>query len=210
MIRRALLALPLLAAACASDGPPQPEFPPPPLNFDHLTPLRLSVAEVRIENRYQSPGRAPNVEQYAPVPPAAALQRMAEQRVLAGGTQGMAAFIIQDASIRASPVRGQSMFSGDGERYDGNLMVRLEVRGGQPEATGYATAQVRRSLSLPDKPSASERRQQLDTMLRQMMADMNVEFEYQVRRSLKDWLQDTATAPAPAPVQQEDIPTPRS
>jgi hypothetical protein len=130
--------------------------------------------------------------------------------VLAGGTQGVATFIIQDASIRASPVRGQSMFSGDGERYDGNLMVRLEVRSGEPEASGYATAQVRRSLSLPDKPSASERRQQLDTMLRQMMADMNVEFEYQVRRSLKDWLQDTATAPTPAPVQQEDIPTPRS
>jgi hypothetical protein len=44
-----------------------------------------------------------------------------------------------------------------------------------------------------------------------MMSDMNVEFEFQVRRSLKEYLQDTATAvPTPAPVQSQDLapPTP--
>ena len=34
-------------------------------------------------------------------------------------------------------------------------------------------------------------------MTRAMMDDMNVEFEYQVRRSLKDWLATTTAVPAP-------------
>lgn len=208
--RRGFVLLPLVAAACATGGPPEPEFPPPPLDFGYLVPLRLNVAEVRIEQRYQPSGQPPEVGQFAPVPPVAALRRMAEQRVFAGGTQGVATFIIQDASIRARRVPGQSMFSGDGERYDGSMMVRLEVRGGEPEASGYATAQVRRSVSLPEKPSAAERRRVLDTMVRQMMADMNVEFEYQVRQNLKDWLQSPEAAPAPPPVQQEDLTTPGS
>jgi hypothetical protein len=39
------------------------------------------------------------------------------------------------------------------------------------------------------------------------MKDMNVEFEYQVRHSLPDWLQSTApAAPAPPPVEQQNLP----
>ena len=46
-------------------------------------------------------------------------------------------------------------------------------------------------------------------MLKDMMDAMNVEFEYQVRRSLRDWIQETATdAPAPPPVQQENLDAP--
>jgi hypothetical protein len=40
---------------------------------------------------------------------------------------------------------------------------------------------------------------------------MNVEFEFQVRRSLKEYLQDTATvAPPPAPLQTQDLAPPPS
>ena len=43
----------------------------------------------------------------------------------------------------------------------------------------------------------------------QMMTDMNVEFEFQVKRSLRDWLQLTATdAPPPPPVQSQDLAAP--
>jgi len=208
MRRRAVLLLPLVAAACASDGPAQPDLPPPPLTFDHLMPLRLNVAEVRTEQRWQPPGRAPNVDHLAPVPPVTALLRMAQERVFAGGASGVATFVVQDASITATPIPSQSMFGSDGVRYEGRMMVRLEVRNDDPPQSGYATAQVSRTLSLPDRPGASEQRRQLDLMVRQMMADMNIEFEYQVRRSLKEWLQLPSDAPAPAPVQQEDLTAP--
>jgi hypothetical protein len=38
-----------------------------------------------------------------------------------------------------------------------------------------------------------------------MMEDMNVEFEYQVRRSLRDWLQEPTTAPPPPPVERQPL-----
>lgn len=209
MRRRGVLALPLFAAACATTsgtGPTtQPDLPPPPLVFDHLTPLRLDVAEVRAEQRWQPPGRAPNVDHLAPTPPVEALTRMMRERVFAGGGTGVATFIIQDAAITSSVVPSGSMFASDGERFDGSIMVRLEVRGGDPEKSGFATAQVRRSVTLGSRPDAAERRRQLDLLVRQMLADMNVEFEYQVRRSLKDWLQLPSDAPAPVPVQRENL-----
>ena len=41
-------------------------------------------------------------------------------------------------------------------------------------------------------------------LTKQMLDDMNVELEFQIRRSLKDYLQTTGTAPTPAPVQKQD------
>jgi hypothetical protein len=35
-----------------------------------------------------------------------------------------------------------------------------------------------------------------------------VEFEFQVRRSLRDWLQEATTAPPPPPVEQQDLRAP--
>ena len=45
-------------------------------------------------------------------------------------------------------------------------------------------------------------------MTRAMMDDMNVELEFQIRRSLRDWLQDPTAAPPPAPVEQQELPAP--
>ena len=42
----------------------------------------------------------------------------------------------------------------------------------------------------------------------QMMQDMNVEFEFQVRQSLRDWLQVATTAPPPPPVEQQPLGAP--
>ena len=43
----------------------------------------------------------------------------------------------------------------------------------------------------------------------QMLNDMNVEFEFQVKRTLKEWLQATpGTAPPPPAVQSEDLAAP--
>ena len=47
-------------------------------------------------------------------------------------------------------------------------------------------------------------------LTREMMDDMNVEFEFQVRRALKDWLQEADTVPEPAPVESEELTAPRT
>lgn len=185
--RRAALLLPLLAAACGGDEPLRDM---PPLGYDFLTKLRLNVASVEVGD---APPPSP-VEAVSPAPAGAALRRMALDRLAPGGSIGRAAFVIDEARV----VRV-------GGRLEGFMAVHLDVLTGEGTRSGFAEARVSRSLT-----ARGDVRGILYDLTRQMMDDMNVEFEFQVRRSLRDWLQETTIAPLPAPVQQQDLGAPRA
>lgn len=178
LTRRASLLLPLIVAACGGNEPH--EFPP--LRYTYLPPLRLKVATIDIEQRFIPSGVPPDVSPQDPVPPVQALRQMAQDRLQAFGTTGRAVFSIQDASL----IR-------QGDTVIGNMAVGLDIYTSDNTRAGFAEARVsrRRTGNLGDLPSA------LYDMTRAMMDDMNVEFEYQVRRSLKDWLATTTAVPAP-------------
>ncbi len=191
--RRSVLLLPLLAAACAEDGPPR-NYPLPSYGF--LTPIRLNVASLEIDDR-SAPPSGQSVEASSPLRPADALKQMANDRISAGGSAGRAVFVIDNASLQRAA-----------GGIDGLLAVHLDVfAGAGGDRAGYAEARVARRRTSTDTDEDS--RGVLYDFVVQMMADMNVEFEYQVKRSLGDWLQVTAgTAPPPSPVQQESLPPP--
>ena len=106
-------------------------------------------------------------------------------------------FVIDDASI--VQLR---------ESYQGNFAVHLDVLGPDGTRSGYAEARVARTHVINDD-SPNGVRAELYDMVKQMMSDMNVEFEYQVQKSLRDDLQTTApAAPGPAPVEQQDLTSP--
>jgi hypothetical protein len=179
-----------LLAGCSDDSEPPLQTDMSPLRFDYLKPLRLNVASIDIEDR------APPVQQApSPTSPAQALRQMAEDRLSAGGGSGRAVFVIDQATI--IPASGG---------LDGVLAVHLDVLTGEGRRAGFAEARVaRRATGREARGGDAAYR-----LLRQMMADMNVELEYQVGRSLHDWLQVTSeAAPAPASVQQQDLGTPR-
>lgn len=191
--RRVALLLPLLAAC--GPQPPAPEartiFPPP--RYDHLTPIRLNVAEVVVEDRsLPAPG---GLDAQSPVRPADALRAMAGDRLLPGGASGRAVFVVEEAAIVGA--RGG---------LNGAMAVRLEVLAADGRPAGFAQARVGRGRVGAERGESL--RGVLYDMTRQMMDDMNVEFEFQVRRALREWLQDTATAPAPAPVERRDLDAP--
>ena len=186
-----LLLLPLALPGCGGEPPPPVlEQAMPPFHYDYLTKLRINVASIAIEDR-SAPAGPGDVSNLSPEPPAAALRQMAEDRLAAGGSTGRAVFVIENAAIQRAP---------DGTLV-GTLAVRLDISTGGGAPTAYAEARVSRTLANADTPL----RTALYTMTRQMMDDMNVEFEYQVRRSLKDWLQDTTPVAAPAPVQAQPL-----
>ena len=182
--RRLTLVLPLWLAACGSEAPPRQDFPL--LHYDFLTPLRLNVANIDI-----SPPPPPGpLDALDPAPPAQALAQMAQDRLAAGGSAGRAVFAIDQALITRIP---------DG--LEGTLAVRLDVLTSEGTRAGFAEASVsRRVVGI-----GQDLRGALYDLTRQMMDDMNVEFEFQVRRSLHDWLQEATTAPPPPPVQQQDL-----
>ncbi len=189
MLRRTALLMPLLLVACAGDDLPQrTEFPA--LRYDYLTPLRLNVATVDVAD---APPPGP-LDALNPAPPGQTLRRMALDRIGAGGTTGRAVFVVDQASITQT---GDGLF--------GVMAVHLDVLRPDGGRAAFAEARVTRQASLPRR---AELPAALYDMTRAMTDDMNVELEFQARRSLRDWLQSAETAPAPAPVQQQDLSAP--
>jgi len=183
--RRAALLLPWAVAACGGDAPPRAM---PPLRYDYLAPLRLNVATVDVGD---APPPSP-VEAQSPAPAGATLRQMAQDRLAAGGASGRAVFTIDAAQVDQS--------SG---HLNGLMAVRLEIFTPDGARAGFAEARVSRS-SITD----GDLRGALYDLTRLMMDDMNVELEFEIRRSLRDWLQEPTADPPPAPVQQQDLPSP--
>jgi hypothetical protein len=184
--RRMALLLPIILAGCGDDEIPR-EYPP--LRYDYLTRLQLNVASIS----YSDLPPATALDQISPVPLAPALQRMAQDRLMAAGSSGRAIVTIQTARI----VRV-------GGGLDGTAAIRLDVIGSDDQSAGFAEARVVRRVT----QIGHDLRSALYDMTKQMLDDMNVEFEFQVRRTLQGYLETTTTAPTPAPVQQQDLSAP--
>jgi hypothetical protein len=187
LTRRSSLLLPLLLAACGGHKPRLY----PPLHYGYLTPLRLNVASIQVEQRFVPAGVAPDVSQLDPMPPVQALRNMAEDRLQAFGSSGQAVFVIQQASL----IRQRDTIVGD-------LGVQLNIYTAPNTRSGYAAASVSRTYSgdMDDLPST------LYDMTKDMMDAMNVEFEFQIRRALRPWLLPEGASQAP--VQQQPLTQP--
>jgi hypothetical protein len=184
MTRRASLLLPWLLAGCGGRTPRTY----PPLRYSYLTPLRINVSTLQIEQRFVPSGVAPDVSQADPAPPLQALRAMAEDRIQTLGNADLAVFVIEDASLTRQK-----------DTVVGNFAVQLDIYHTPTTRAAYARASVSSTYTgdLDDLPS------RLYDMTKDMMDRMNVEFEYQVRRSLGSWLL-TAGAPQ-APVEQQPL-----
>jgi hypothetical protein len=200
VLRRRLLAAPLLLslllAGCGEEAPAQVDFPP--LHYEYLSKLRLTVASIDINDAFTPPGAADpqHVEPLAPVAPADALRRMAQDRLVAAGSSGHAVFTIEDASLVIAP-----------GGFAGTMHVRLDITTPDGAKSGFAEARASRTYTTADSSTAGTRAA-LYELVKLMMSDMNVEFEYQVKRTLKDYLQaGDGTAPPPPPVQQQNLDT---
>ncbi|WP_428391092.1 hypothetical protein [Lichenicoccus sp.] len=182
----------LLSACGGSEGPTS--FPPP--DYSYLPKLRLNVGSLSIvDNAAASPD---DLARHAPTPPDQALQTMARQRLIAAGNSGSGVFTIDRASIT----------SAGGGALDGRLAVHLDILTGNGGHAGYAEAHVSRQFVPGDGGPDDGTRAELYDLTQQMMRDMNVEIEYQVQRTLKDWLVDASGAPLGGSVEQQALPPP--
>lgn len=193
--RRALLLLPFAAAAC---GGPDPAYVPPgPMRFDYLTPLSLNVAAVEVAEAGPSAQPGDIGPRLLPSP-VEAVRTMARDRLLAVGTTGSARFVVSQAAM----IQGRDSLT---------CLVgcRLEILSTEGQRMGFVDAQSRRAVSGSD----ANRPRAADALLRQAMDDLNVEFEFQLRRALKDWLVNATPGPdgslpatPPAGVTVEELP----
>ncbi len=195
LLRRAVLSLPVLAtlamSGCAENAAPT-SYPPP--SYDYLTTLKLNVGRIEIDDSWAPRGASRRVEHLAPVMPREALRRMAEDRIVAGGTTGRAVFVVEDASIIRGP-----------RNYEASLVVRLDMADDAGNRLGQATARVVQVRPVRDDSQRAVR-DDLYVFVRDLMNEMNVEFEFQMRRAMRDALQSTSTSvPEPGPVEAETL-----
>ena len=190
--RRSLLLMPVILAGCATGGAKAVSFAP--LRYNYLPVLKLNVASITIENQWQPVAGADHLESLSPETPVAALRQMAKDRLAAYGTSGKAVFVIEDASLVRT-----------GSELNGSFAVRLDVYSGNDARAGFAEARVSRSESAPSGEGSALRRALYD-LTRRIMETMIVEFEYQLRKTLGDWLVQTTAAPTR--IQAEPLPSP--
>ena len=165
-----MLALVLVLAAC---GRPLPEPVYPEITFRASEPWRLDVASIEVVEAYRSPLAAPNVEHEAPITPAQAMRRWAEDRLKAVGSAGVARLTIRDAAIVESnlPVNQDlegSFTTEQAVRFDARLAVELEVFDGRGMPQATVRGKVDRVRSLPENATVRER----DEVLYQITEDL--------------------------------------
>ena len=187
LTRRSALLLPLILAACAGEEEPLYE----PLRYNYLPPIELNVASIAVEQRFVPSGIDPDVSSMDPVPPIEALKAMANDRLQAFGTNNKAVFAIPDGSL----VRQD-----DG--VNGSMAVSLAIFDDNGAQLGFAEARVQSHRT----GVSGNLRPVLYDMTKAMMSDMNVEFEYQLRHNLKDYL--TSSAAPDTPVEQAPLERP--
>jgi hypothetical protein len=173
----------LALAGCGGDEPP-PSETYAPLHYEYLKQLRLNVGAVDVDDRSTQLGPT-DITSQDPVAPGQVLAQMARDRLFAAGTAGRAVFTIDSATITQA----------ENGTLDGVLAAHLEVLTDGGTRAAYAEARVSRQHVPGSAPE--NLRNNLYDMTRQMMDDMNVELEFQVRRSLRDWLVTNTAVPAP-------------
>jgi len=186
LTRRSALLLPFLLAACG--GEERTNFPP--LRYNFLPPIRLNVASIAVEQRFYPSGEPPDITALDPVHPVEALRAMADDRLQALGVNGEAVFGITNAALTR-----------EGDTLTCALAVVLEIYPTPGIRSGFAEAVASRQHTGP----IDDLRGTLYDLTKAAMDAMNVEFEYQIRRSLQPWLLPSSAMPPP--VEQQPLGT---
>jgi len=180
----------LALAACAQEVTVQ-KFPE--ITFQHLGQLRLTVGSVEVVSKYKPTFAAPHVDHLFPTPPLKALQRWAGDRIKAAGGPMTARFVIYDASAtetklpRDTSIRG-TFTKQQSERYTASVEVALEIRDARGVVKGHAMARARRSNTVREDASVSDRDRVWFELTDALVKDLDVEIEKNIRRHLVNWL----------------------
>ncbi|MFT9365852.1 MAG: hypothetical protein ABF572_09935 [Gluconobacter sp.] len=172
------LMLSLGLTAC-SDGTADETFPP--TDYSYLPQIHLNVASIDVQD--EAPAAPDSLSAKAPIAPDQGLKNMAAQRLVASGTSGKADFIIKQAYLNRA----------GNNAVEGAMDVQLNVADANNQHTGFVHARITRKLDAVDRDPTS--RKELYTLTNQMMQDMNVELEFQIRKKLLSWMTDAAGTP---------------
>ncbi len=180
----------LALAACAT---PPPRNTYSVITFADRPPIKLDVREVEIEQAYQPPHAAPNVEHLFPVPPAAAAALWAVDRLSAAGPMHRARFIVREASVLETSLGTSgglaSMFTTEqSERYDARLVVEIQIASEADGGESTITVEILRSRTVPENLTLGEREKIWHGMTEKLMRDLDARLDKTIRQAFSAYL----------------------
>ncbi len=175
----------LVLAGC-TDVSPRPQFAE--IAFTDRPPFKLDVREIEIERAYQPPRAAPNVEHLFHVPPAAAAERWARDRLAAAGPRNRARYVIREASVVELPLEHSAGMSGalttgQAERYDARLVVELRIFFEGDGSQTTLTAEVTYSRAVPKNLTLREREVAWHEMTQTMLCELDGLLDVNIRKA---------------------------
>ncbi len=181
----------VLALAGCTGAPPQNLYPP--LTYDHLPPLKFTVAEVEIEDAYVPSTMPPHVEVLFPVRPSEAALAWARDRLVATGTQRKLRYVVKEASVTETPLEVQSGVTGafttdQSERYDARLVLEVQILDDTGRVESTASARAVRSVTVAEDASINEREGTWYKLTQKLMDDMNAQLEETLRQAFFRYL----------------------
>lgn len=171
-----------VVAACAIDDPSN-RFAN--LTYDHLPDINLDVGEIQVEQAYKATTEAPNVGHRFPVPPKDAAVRWAQDRLVAKGDRLTFRYIVRQASAIETELEKSKGVTGllttdQSERYEVHIVIDMQVVDGR-QIQGNATAEARRSVTVPEDITLNEREKVWYKLTEETMNDLNDQLEETIK-----------------------------
>lgn len=165
----------------------------PELTFQHLSPIRLAVRDIVVEQAYAPPLTPPNVDHDFPIKPSEASARWAQDRLVAAGAARTASVVIRDASVVEVPLEQSGGLTGaltseQSERYDARLEIQIVVRDDRGWEEASILAEVTRSTTVPEDLTLNERERAWYALTEQLMADMDRRLSKAINDSFQRYL----------------------
>lgn len=169
-----------LLVGCTDNGP-EASFTPP--SFKSGPSITFDVAEIEMNEAYQSSHEPPYVEHLFLTSPSQALKKWKEDRLIANGDSRSLLVTIEDASITREMLEHgggiANLFMIDHtEEYTANLVVSFAIMReliDEPEAT--LKIEVNNTKQLSEDASVTDRDRLLQGMIIEIINDFNWQFE---------------------------------
>jgi len=163
------------------------------LRFDHLPVIKLDIAKIEIVEKYRSPLRLPNVEHELPIAPATIIRNWVNDRLRANGKNGIARFIILDASVKVKALTkrndlAESFTIDQSARYRAQISAKLEVENAGGLNRGFATAISSRQRTMPEALSINERYKALNEFVKAAAIDFDKAMAQNIKKHLEPFL----------------------
>ena len=184
-----LLGVTAIAVGCET-APPRHESTPP--SFAALAPLVFDLGRIEVVQRPAAP-HPDDIDHLLPTSPAVAIGLWVTDRLRASGTAGALRVTVEEASARSTPLATNTDLEGlfteeQAERLDLRLRVTIEAIDASGQVNGSATADAKRSRTLPEGITLAERERLYDETVKALLHDYNASQEQAIRQYLHLYL----------------------